>query len=835
MARKTAGVKHGKHDKGSSHASGPANDGIRHKIQESRRKHESTVKFNSTILWTVIAAIILLVAVGAYFWYASMLQNMVRTPLDVPKVVSADDTSSVVDPERFWGTYRSGLYFGMKTRSPHSPVVGLMWMTQFTGQSMPSIRHACDQADGFQTYGWLAHDGVNFGMQEIVDQYFTLSTNFVKRAGGQHGGDWSAKIRITPKPGGEKVVVSLFVYMASDGHGQVAANLANGRVAAIRGRSEDLGSFQLVFPKLDKTIKYHYMVGYIPSLDKAKDAVIDGLKYYQVATDSEAKFAGLMGLKLPDGMPESQANLIVSQVTVNIPYEVEVAFESDSVVNRRERLVGQTFFEEISKHLSAFDERFEAVFSLREKGYDDDRRAFAKAALSNLLGGISYFYGSSLVQSRYVAAPIKYWEAALYTAVPSRSFFPRGFLWDEGFHNILISRWDLRISMDIIGHWFDLMNIEGWIPREQILGLEARSRVPFEFVVQHNENANPPTMFLPLKNIVKELVSRGDPESHLYLEKIYPRLKVWYKWFNTTQAGSAFSAYRWRGRNATTVKELNPKTLTSGLDDYPRASHPTDDERHLDLRCWMALASNVMAEIAKNVNDTTTYEEYRRQYEKLTDNKDLDGLHWSEKTQRYSDYGLHTDHVKLERPPTPKNLQPGQRPPPNQQKDKERVVKREPVYQFIDSEFGYVSLFPFLLKIVDPDSVKLGKILQDLMDPNLLWTPYGLRSLAKSSPLYNKHNTEHDPPYWRGAIWININYLTIGALHHYANAVGPYREKASEVYAELRANVVENMFNQYRASGYIWEQYDDVTGKGKGSHPFTGWSALVVSIMAEQY
>lgn len=70
---------------------------------------------------------------------------------------------------------------------------GMMWMRQFSDVDV-NLRHTCEQGDRLQGYGWLMHDGITFGVQEIRDNDFTLTTEFVKRMGGDHGGDWTWRI-----------------------------------------------------------------------------------------------------------------------------------------------------------------------------------------------------------------------------------------------------------------------------------------------------------------------------------------------------------------------------------------------------------------------------------------------------------------------------------------------------------------------------------------------------------------------------------------------------------------------------------------------------------------
>lgn len=144
----------------------------------------------------------------------------------------------------------------------------------------------------------------------------------------------------------------------------------------------------------------------------------------------------------------------------------------------------------IKQKKDAFDQKFEQVYGLNQDRFDNDETLkefkdqglqFSKEALSNLLGGIGYYYGPLRIKTG--EKTFQYDEpAGLLTGCPSRSRFPRGFLWDEGFHLMLTCQWSRFLCMDILSHWFNSMKPSGWIAREQIRGPEAESKVPPEFI-----------------------------------------------------------------------------------------------------------------------------------------------------------------------------------------------------------------------------------------------------------------------------------------------------------------------------------------------------------------
>lgn len=250
-------------------------------------------------------------------------------------------------------------------------------------------------------------------------------------------------------------------YVMKDGFGRLTPEFQSGKLFSVSGNTPELGGFKLSFFDGDKNLLSTYLSTHLDKVHKAKDVVMENLGYYNVGKKGKVQLLGLQGKKMSKENQNKDENFVVFSGVFELPFTVEIVFESESVKDRINPLTGSVFQENLMKYSDYFEKKFEQKFKLRKNGYSTDEILFAQATLGNAIGGIGYFHGTSLVISDRIKEPVDYWESSLYTGVPSRSFFPRGFLWDEGFHQLLISQWDSTISTDVIGYWLDLMNIEG--------------------------------------------------------------------------------------------------------------------------------------------------------------------------------------------------------------------------------------------------------------------------------------------------------------------------------------------------------------------------------------
>ena len=68
-----------------------------------------------------------------------------------------------------------------------------------------------------------------------------------------------------------------------------------------------------------------------------------------------------------------------------------------------------------------------------------------------------------------------------------------------------------------------------------------------------------------------------------------------------------------------------------------------------------------------------------------------------------------------------------------------------------------------------------------------------------------------------------------------ATTPGPYAAQARAAYDALRVNVVRTVLREFERTGFLFEQYDETSGKGQRTRPFNGWTTLVLLALAEIY
>lgn len=131
---------------GSSSPDRPPSSSPASVLQKSKHGKPHSKK-SVVVQWLVkLVALLLLPGALALVGYQMHMQwvvlpRRVHTPSDLPKVLSEDAFSPKTNPDLYWGTFRSNLYFGMRTRNPKSPVVGLMWYEQPRNEIvMPKMR-----------------------------------------------------------------------------------------------------------------------------------------------------------------------------------------------------------------------------------------------------------------------------------------------------------------------------------------------------------------------------------------------------------------------------------------------------------------------------------------------------------------------------------------------------------------------------------------------------------------------------------------------------------------------------------------------------------------------
>ncbi|EGG23802.1 glycoside hydrolase family 63 protein [Cavenderia fasciculata] len=772
----------------------------------------------------------------------------------------------------YWGTYKPHLYHALKSRSKQPITAGLIWSVPNIDKLYTRYLHRVggQAIDGVERYEWIRHDGYNYGEQEIEDKAGNLKLiiSFIKK----DKTNWSVRVSgsqlNTTKP---VPMTSLFYYIQDesmtdqkDGKGltysQTDGVSKGEKDVYIDGSHPELGRYTMTLSNLDatNTPKSSMFLDTQPSVqdwryygqsetsdnrwdiptvmfDESTKEHIQS--YYSKWLSSEKKQQTVFVPTLPN-IVEKNSNLLVVQRVLTAPFNVEISFTchgekelSQAKLKETFTKISRTNFDEIwDQHNRKFETKYELKFPVN-KFVTDEYRKFGKIVLSNMFGGIGFWSGNiqyrDPITNKIQIAP----DSTLFGTTPSRAIFGRPFLWDEGLHQLVVGHFDSDMSLEILSSWLNTMDANGWIAHDQILDREIAS-----FALENNKNEdivqsprvlNPPTILMAIDRLIDQvyqcLQGTSNTQSTVtsdcknesarileFLRAAYPRLGKYYQYFwDTLESDKVPKLFSWKmdHLSKSNLKNGTAVLIASGMTDYPRCNFGSCNSQnelfeqeenylHLDAAAWVAYAAGRMARIAETIKESS--QDYRN--DKSVVLEQLKKYHWDPYTSKYYDVKITTTKPTIK-------------------------VEKVDVY-------GILNFMPLLLGLEDSNDRYLLDKLNAVKDIRGLWSRHGLRSLAVRDPYFNSNNHE-----WRGAIWINYNYILTNAIHTKYMVEPPKAAKISfyETYHSLRHNLVHNVYLVYRDSGFIWEQYHSIEGNGQGAHPFCGSTSLVLLILSDQF
>jgi hypothetical protein len=172
-------------------------------------------------------------------------------------------------------------------------------------------------------------------------------------------------------------------------------------------------------------------------------------------------------------------NQIVQQVFLTILFGIDFHFDYEESSTDKDTIG----WEKVTKALVVFKSDFEqrchenfvspnksnkvafkspqvtATADMKNETWTKDQLRTAKYALGNMMGTITYMYGDRQYMTfTYIDSEPPNHRTLI---VPDKADHAQGYLWDDGFHQQLVRRWDIDRTLEILSSWWNQSDSQG--------------------------------------------------------------------------------------------------------------------------------------------------------------------------------------------------------------------------------------------------------------------------------------------------------------------------------------------------------------------------------------